>query len=129
MAHDLNTKEGRNSYMKEWFSKLPLEVKQKRNLNRTLKRQQKKSDWVAFFGGICLDCKQSFPDCVFEFHHVDPTTKIHTDPSKVFMFSDVRIKEELDKCIMLCANCHRIRHHSDKYVAHNKRKKYALPNP
>ena len=108
-------------YMKAWYKNLPDEEKQKRNVQRSLKRKNKKAAWVQKFGGICNDCKLKYVDCVFEFHHIDPTTKIHTDPSKVFMFCDKRIEEELSKCIMLCANCHRIRHHNENYSAHSKR--------
>lgn len=111
----------RNEYMKDWFISLSDAKKAQRNLDRTKRRQDKKSKYVKKFGSICYDCKQSFIDCVFEFHHLDPETKIHTDPSKVFMFSDKRIEEELSKCVMLCANCHRVRHHNDRYKAHEKR--------
>ena len=116
-----NTKEYKAWHSRKWFSKLTNEERLVRNQFRTKQRQQKKAKWVKIFGAVCYDCHNEFLDCVFEFHHLDPITKIHTDPSKVFMFSDKRIKEELDKCIMLCANCHRVRHHNDKYQAHQKR--------
>lgn len=99
----------RKEWMKEWFANLSREEKDKRNYVRTLKRRAKKAYWVTVFGSTCHDCNKSYPDCVYEFHHLDPTTKDRT-PALLFMLSDKRIKDELDKCIMLCANCHRIRH-------------------
>lgn len=60
------------------------------------------------FGGKCKDCDNSFPPCVFEFHHLDPSKK-DVNPSAA-MFAP-KWERELDKCVMLCANCHRIRHH------------------
>lgn len=60
-------------------------------------------------GGSCEDCKQTFPYQVYDFHHLDPA-------QKEFQWSRMRertiasIKNELAKCVLLCANCHRIRH-------------------
>lgn len=63
---------------------------------------------VEYKGGRCLDCDQAFPACVFDFHHRNPD-------SKDFMIGSgskdwTKIKAELDKCDLLCANCHRLRH-------------------
>jgi hypothetical protein len=79
---------------------------------RSTQRRAKKTEWVKKFGGACADCKQSYPDCVFDFHHVDPETKDKEfeAPAKLFMLSNARIGAELAKCVMLCANCHRQRH-------------------
>ena len=109
---------------RQWFERMQAnpQLKLKRNQLRTKQRQLKKQSWVVKFGSKCYDCGHAFPDCVFEFHHLDPQTKTHTDPSKVFMFSDKRIEDELSKCIMLCANCHRIRHYNEGYTGHSKRK-------
>jgi predicted HNH restriction endonuclease len=48
--------------------------------------------------------------CVFDFHHTDPQEKEYMW-TKLRLFSDSRIQEELAKCILLCANCHRMAHH------------------
>lgn len=71
--------------------------------------QENKQKAIELFGSKCLDCQKSFPSCVYDFHHIDPTTK---DKTYIALFgrSWDRIKIELDKCVMLCANCHRIRH-------------------
>ena len=60
----------------------------------------------------CVDCGGTFPDFCMDYHHLDPETKetrirdyINGD------YSFKRIQEEVDKCVLLCANCHRIRHH------------------
>jgi hypothetical protein len=97
---------------REWFERAQADPEKKlaRNRYRTQQRRDKKSAWVQKFGGKCADCSGVYPDPVFEFHHIDPSTKAHHDNAKIFMFSDVRIEEELKKCVMLCANCHRLRH-------------------
>jgi len=93
---------------------------EERKNKRTNARRAKKAKFVQEFGGACNNCGGVFPDCVYEFHHTDPSQKDKT-PSKLFMLSDENIRKELDKCVMLCANCHRIEHHEDGYVSHGKR--------
>lgn len=64
---------------------------------------------VKHFGGKCLDCNGTFPPCVYEFHHIDPSQK-DVNPSQAIAYGEERMWRELNKCVMLCANCHRIRH-------------------
>ena len=81
----------------------------KRN-KKTVERHKDKKKWaIDYKGGICVDCKQSFPTCVFDFHHLDESTK-NENPSYFIRLSKERAMEELDKCVLLCSNCHRIRH-------------------
>ena len=70
---------------------------------------KKKIDAVESFGGKCHDCKAAYPYQVFEFHHLDPKEKDH-DWGKLRLKSPEKIRDELSKCVMLCANCHRVRH-------------------
>jgi hypothetical protein len=71
-----------------------------------------KKNVVDYKGGRCRDCDGVFIAAVYEFHHLDPS-------QKDFMISDAmartsaRLYAELDKCVLLCANCHRIRHASE----------------
>jgi hypothetical protein len=45
---------------------------------------------------------------VYDFHHIG---KKDDDPSWVIANSGIdKIAEELSKCILLCANCHRMEH-------------------
>jgi hypothetical protein len=60
----------------------------------------------------CADCGVWYPPCVMEFHHLDPSNKTIEVP--LLMNTRCRwerVLEEVDKCVLLCANCHRIRHH------------------
>ena len=41
-----------------------------------------------------------------QFHHIDPNKKdFALSRTKTVIFDD-KTKKELDKCILLCANCH-----------------------
>lgn len=77
-------------------------------------KRKRKLEAIEYLGGKCSKCEQTFHPAVYEFHHLDPLTK-DRDPSKMLQLSLERLKAELDKCILLCANCHRIEHHGDKY--------------
>lgn len=77
---------------------------------RTIYKRNRKADCVAYKGGKCEHCGGVFDPCVFDFHHIDPKTKV-TTASSFMNWSLVRVKEEIDKCLMLCANCHRLEHY------------------
>jgi len=64
---------------------------------------------IEYLGGKCKDCGLQDDPCVFDFHHTDPTQKELTLASRGGR-SFKSIKAELDKCELLCANCHRKRH-------------------
>ena len=77
---------------------------------RRKQRYKNKQIMIDKFRNICHDCGLSYPMCVFDFHHLDPKQK-NFEPGLMFGWSLERIQKELKKCIMLCANCHRLRHH------------------
>lgn len=61
------------------------------------------------FGGfVCSECGFKGVPGQFDCHHVDPTTKSR-GISKMRSYSEKKINEELDKCELLCANCHRLK--------------------
>lgn len=58
----------------------------------------------------CEDCGMTNPVC-FDFHHPN-NNKEHSISNLVSSGHKIElIQKELAKCICLCANCHRIRHH------------------
>ncbi len=77
-------------------------------------KRKRKLEAIQYLGGKCISCKQEFHPAVYEFHHRNPETK-DRDPSKLLQYSWKRITEELDKCDLLCANCHRLTHHRENY--------------
>lgn len=64
---------------------------------------------VASKGGKCADCMRVLPDVVYDFHHLDPSAKERTWKEMRQMTQKKR-EVELAKCVLLCSNCHRVRH-------------------
>lgn len=48
---------------------------------------------------------------VLDFHHIDPSTKDGTITRMSTKYSLDRLQKEIDKCVVLCANCHREFHY------------------
>lgn len=70
--------------------------------------RKRKLDLIKVLGGECCLCHfNSFPSAL-EFHHVNPEEKLFgiTDSNAVTKALDKQL-EELKKCVLLCANCHR----------------------
>ena len=75
-----------------------------RNRQNARKRRQL---CLAYKGGKCIVCGYDRCAKSLSFHHLDPTKK---DPSLAKMLGHCglngRGKAELDKCVLVCANCH-----------------------
>jgi predicted HNH restriction endonuclease len=78
-------------------------------LKQKLTYRRKKKELVDMFGDKCAMCKSTFPPCCYDFHHLDPSTKEAKVSQLVHLSSD-KLEVEVKKCIMVCANCHRIIH-------------------
>jgi len=77
----------------------------------TKRRKNIKLKAIEYKGGKCEHCglQSEYPE-VYEFHHEDPSKKDFSIASKGVTRAWSKVQEELDKCLMLCANCHRIEH-------------------
>ena len=72
-----------------------------------------KQKCVTYKEDICFDCREKFPHYIYDFHHLDPKEKDFKISSlKSLSMPWTKLKAELDKCVLLCAHCHRHRHHS-----------------
>lgn len=65
---------------------------------------------LEYKGSKCERCGYNRCMEALEFHHIDPTKKDFNVSSRGHTRSWKRVKEELDKCVLLCANCHRELH-------------------
>lgn len=68
---------------------------------------------IDYLGGCCKVCGYNKCLAALEVHHIDPTTKLF-GLSRGSTRNWERTKLEADKCVLLCANCHRELHHNEK---------------
>lgn len=78
---------------------------------------------VEYKGGKCERCGYNKCMAALDFHHLDPTTKLFNIAGKTGCLRGQTLTEslilELDKCILVCANCHREIHHQRGGVESN----------
>tara|TARA_R110000764_G_C10728596_1_gene349116 strand:+ start:95 stop:469 length:375 start_codon:yes stop_codon:yes gene_type:complete len=62
-------------------------------------------------GGACNHCSIRELDYLgmYDYHHIDPATKLY-QVSNILHGPMDRVYAEVDKCLLLCANCHRKEH-------------------
>ena len=96
-------KDKQRKYQREWAQK---------NGDRARKKKYKKLRAIIIKAKNvpCADCGEKYPYYVMDFHHVDPSKKNFTMNKHGNRGIEV-ILAEIEKCIVLCANCHRMREH------------------
>ena len=82
------------------------------NLADCIKRRKNNKEKLFNKMGICCWRCKIIPDCldVFDLHHKEPTKK-ERNISDLMLGSWKKLEKELDKCVLLCSNCHRITHY------------------
>lgn len=81
--------------------------KKRRNYNHVKNRIQKLKELaVEYLGGKCTICGYNRCIWALDFHHRNPEEKKFTI-GKYYSRSWEKLKKELDKCDLVCANCHR----------------------
>jgi hypothetical protein len=76
------------------------------------RRLQIKGELIADRGGKCEDCAYDLTMWALEFHHRDPREKSFALGG--FHGGIGRARQEANKCVLVCANCHRRRHSTSK---------------
>lgn len=77
--------------------------------NTKIRRFRAKAAAIKYLGGKCVICGWYGNQAALQFHHQNPN-------EKDFIIGNVAnkswdsIKVELQKCVLLCANCHMITH-------------------
>jgi len=76
----------------------------------TARRKKLKKMAIEYKGGKCIFCGYHKCNDALDFHHLNSKEKEFGLSVRGLTRSWKKIKEELDKCILVCANCHRELH-------------------
>ena len=82
-----------------------------KDTNKLQRRRKKRQAAIELLGNKCVDCGKQYHPCQYDFHHENPSDKddivanlIHKDKKLNIILA------EASKCVLLCSNCHRMRH-------------------
>jgi len=107
----------RKAYHKLQSHKHYLKNKEKILAGVKVTRALSKARWSAFKRTLkCTKCEQNHP-AALDFHHTDPSKKENLVSKLVSNGCFAAAMKEAKKCIVLCANCHRIHHHNENHAA------------
>ena len=75
-------------------------------------KQRFKEECIVYKGGSCIRCGYNKCPAALEFHHREPNEKEFSlrDVNEVTLTQ--KIKAELDKCDLVCSNCHKEIHYT-----------------
>lgn len=107
----MKNREEYNKTRREWYQQNK-ETERARLKKSNKIRDEKVKKWVADYKAErgCCKCPENDPVCL-DFHHEDATLK-EGDIGKIIKhWSENRLKAEIAKCIVICANCHRKLHY------------------
>ena len=94
-------------YKREWNHR----NRDKRRAYKKLYHRKRKVDLIDYKRSKCFDCGVEYNGknaSIFHFHHL--RDKKFAIGNRVTAKAWQVILEEADKCVMLCANCHEMRH-------------------
>ena len=107
----MKTRENRREYFKQYYRDNPTYFKE-----RARRREQEIQEFIQQ-QKVNLSCKHcgNTDIRVLDFHHVDKSSKEITIAKITYRgWSNERILQEIAKCDVLCANCHRILHWEER---------------
>lgn len=71
------------------------------------RREKTKQLAIEYKGGKCQCCGYDKYQGALEFHHLDSNEKDFGIAEKGYTRSFEKVKKELDKCVLVCSNCHK----------------------
>jgi hypothetical protein len=94
-------------YMQRWY-----QANKAKHIGYVRNRDNKIDVWFKEYKrSLCCEvCGENHPACL-EFHHLDPTQKSFSVSQRRNRPSLEKLIEEIAKCRVLCANCHRKEHY------------------
>jgi DNA-binding CsgD family transcriptional regulator len=100
-------------YIKENNIKYTVKNKEEKNKQKSKNvinwKKEKKKLLIEYKGGKCIYCGYNKCIAALEFHHKDPKEKDFSIANNSYSFE--KMKNEVDKCELVCSNCHREIHY------------------
>ena len=108
-----------NEYQRQWYA---------RNKDRAVKnvaanKHKYRQQWRDYKATLkCVNCGFDHPDAL-DFHHVIKSPDNQSVNELIRRDAYKAAREEIKKCVVLCANCHRVHHADERLVKKQKRKR------
>lgn len=110
------TAEDRRAYDKKWYATIGKEKRDQANKRWETKNME---NFRLMKSSLkCSKCPENHIACL-EFHHLDSKTKSGNIGQLARKWCLKRLMEEISKCIILCANCHRKEHYTEDGVPYS----------
>lgn len=99
-----------NAHNREYYSK----NKEKQKAVVLARNQRYKEElriWIRALKSStpCMDCNKTFPWYVTDFDHIGDDKKFNISTMVASGYSKSKIQKEINKCELVCSNCHRER--------------------
>jgi predicted transcriptional regulator len=114
-----NTKLPKDYYKKRGKEGASTYCKECTNTQTTIRTKVFKRMAVEYKGGKCERCNYSKYIGALDFHHTNPEEKDFNIGKIRSKKLNKRVREELDKCELLCSNCHREVHEEMRLTTNN----------
>lgn len=99
-------KEYHKNYSKEWYNKdRENKIEQRKERRNTVRIQNLNYLKEIKESNPCTDCGEYYPFYVMHFDHLPGTLK-RSNISSMQSWSKKSLAEEIEKCELVCANCH-----------------------
>jgi hypothetical protein len=107
-----SNKAAQKKYHQNWYkrNRKRLLIKARANNKLYIKRNR---EFIKDYkeSRACLDCGKKYHPCAMDFDHIKGIKKSNIAILVRMATSISTIKKEIDKCELVCANCHRLRTH------------------
>ena len=106
-------------YSKRWYQKnKQVVIDASKETKLSVRRR-----WHEFKSTLaCIRCGENHISTL-DFHHVDSSTKDSAVHKLISNGAYAKALKEIEKCIVLCANCHRKHHYEERKEQRRRRKK------
>ena len=109
----LKKKEKQKSYSKKHYDENAGKVKAATKKTKDTFKQK----WKDFKATLsCLECGIYHP-AILDFHHIDPEMKNESVHKLINTGSYKKALAEVEQCVVLCSNCHRVYHYDERQKA------------